>query len=49
MAKEPKSQIQKFREAAKEAETDESEPRFNERLKEMARQKREAEPKAKPK
>jgi hypothetical protein len=42
-----KSQVEKFREAAKEAGTDESEQRFNERLKELARQKREAEPKPK--
>jgi hypothetical protein len=46
MAKE-KSQVEKFREAAKEAGTDESERRFNERLKELARQKRE--PDLKPK
>jgi hypothetical protein len=42
-----KSQVEKFREAAKEARTDESEQRFNERLKELARQKRETEPKPK--
>ena len=34
-----KSQIEKFREAAREAEADESEERFNERLKEIAQQK----------
>src|SRR5258708_195880 len=44
MAKQ-KSQIEKFREAAKEADTDESERRFNERLKEIARKKPETEPK----
>jgi hypothetical protein len=46
MAKQ-KSQVEKFREAAKEAGTDESEQRFNERLKELARQKPEPEPKPK--
>jgi hypothetical protein len=32
-----KSQVEKFREAAREAEADEDEKRFNERLKEIAR------------
>jgi hypothetical protein len=45
--KKEKSQVEKFREAAKEAETDDSEKRFDERLKELARQKREPEPKPK--
>ncbi len=36
MAKQ-KSQIEKFREAAREAETDESEDRFNETLKDLAK------------
>jgi hypothetical protein len=46
MAKQ-KPQIEKFREAAKEAGTDESEQRFNERLKELARQNPETKPKPK--
>lgn len=37
-----KTQIQKFREAAKEAGTDESEERFNETLKGLAKSPREA-------
>jgi hypothetical protein len=37
-----KSQVQKFREAAKEAGTDESEDRFNETLKGLAKSPREA-------
>jgi hypothetical protein len=38
-----KSQVQKFREAAKEAGTDESEERFNATLKDLAKSSREAE------
>jgi hypothetical protein len=34
-----KTQVQKFREAARELETDESEKRFDERLGKIARQK----------
>jgi hypothetical protein len=41
MAKQPKSQIQKFREAARAAEADESEERFDETLKGFAKSKRE--------
>ena len=37
-----KSQVEKFREAAREAETDDSEDRFNTALKDMARSPREA-------
>jgi hypothetical protein len=37
-----KSQIQKFREAAKEAGTDDSEERFNASLKDLAKSPREA-------
>jgi len=46
MAKE-KSQVDKLREAAREAEADESERRFNERLKEIAPKKRDDAPKPK--
>jgi len=41
MAKQ-KSQVEKFREAAKEAGTDDSEERFNATLKDMAKSPREA-------
>ena len=37
-----KSQVEKFREAAKEAGTDDSEERFNATLKDMAKSPREA-------
>jgi hypothetical protein len=37
-----KSQVQKFREAAKEAGTDESEERFNKTLKDLAKSPRDA-------
>jgi hypothetical protein len=37
-----KSQIEKFREAAREAGTDESEERFNKTLKDLAKSPREA-------
>jgi hypothetical protein len=37
-----KSQVQKFREATKEAGTDESEERFNSTLKDLAKSPREA-------
>jgi hypothetical protein len=42
-----KSQVEKFRDAAREGGTDDDEKRFNERLKEIARQKPETEPKPK--
>jgi hypothetical protein len=38
MGKPEKTQIEKFREAAREAEADDSESRFNERLEKIARQ-----------
>jgi len=44
-----KSQIQKFRKAARELETDDSEKRFNEKLGKIARQKPAPPPKKKPK
>jgi hypothetical protein len=44
-----KSQIDKFKEAARELETDDSEKRFNERLGKIARQKPQVEPKPKKK
>jgi hypothetical protein len=37
MTAKPKTQVQKFREAARELETDDSEKRFNERLGKIAR------------
>jgi len=43
MAKSKQTQIEKFREAAKEAGTDESEDRFNKTLKDLAKSPREAE------
>jgi hypothetical protein len=49
MTKEPKKQIQRFREAARELETDNSEKRFNEKLGKIARQKPSPPPKKKPK
>jgi hypothetical protein len=39
MTAKPKTQIQKFREAARELETDDSEKRFNERLGKIAKAK----------
>jgi hypothetical protein len=44
-----KSQVQKFREAAGELETDDSEKRFNERLGKIAKQKPAPRPTQKPK
>ena len=46
MAKQ-KSQVEKFREAARDLETDDSEKRFNEKLGKIARQKPQVEPKPK--
>jgi hypothetical protein len=39
MTAKPKTQVQKFREAARDLETDDNEKRFNERLGKIARQK----------
>lgn len=43
----PKSQLDKFKEAARQLETDDDEERFNERLKKLSKQK--PKPKDKPK
>lgn len=40
-----KSQLERFKEAARELETDDDEERFNERLKELAKQTPEADQK----
>jgi hypothetical protein len=39
MIAKPKTQVQKFREAARDLETDDNEKRFNERLGKIAKQK----------
>ena len=45
----PRSQVEKFRDLARELETDDDETRFDERLKRLATAPREPKPAAKPK
>ena len=45
MTEKPKPQIQKFRDLARELETDDDEVRFDERLKRLAKAPREPKPK----